>query len=127
VLQERPLGRAVNNVKNNPPELLVQGIEMTEETFRVPIVKLGGRVDYDGRQDLWRLEVAAPYDLAAVLVAGSSLRILLETTSEEEKILRVLIEQHRERVELYVATAELSKWPDAMGVFPDWKPGREPS
>jgi hypothetical protein len=63
----------------------------------------------------------------AVLVAGSSLRILLETKSEDEKILRVLIEQHRERVELYVATAELSKWPDAMGVFPDWKPGREPS
>ena len=99
---------------------------MTEEKF-LPIVKLGGRVDYDDRQDLWRLEVAVPYDLAAVLVAGSSLRILLETTSEDEKILRVLIEQHRERVELHVATAELSKWPDAMGVFPDWKPGRKPS
>ena len=100
---------------------------MTEGTLPVPIVKLGGRVDYDGRQDLWRLEVAVPYDLAAVLLAGSSLRILLETKAEDEKILRVLIEQHRERVELYVATAELSKWPDAMGVFPDWKPGREPS
>jgi hypothetical protein len=100
---------------------------MTEETFQVPIVKLGGCVDYDGRQDLWRLEVAVPHDLAAVLVAGSSLRLLLETKYEDEKILRILIEQHRERVELYVATAELSKWPDAMGVFPDWKPGKEPS
>jgi len=99
---------------------------MTEEKF-LPIVKLGGRVDYDDRQDLWRLEVAVPYDLAAVLVAGSSLRILLETTCKDEKILRAMIERHRERVELYVATAELSKWRDAMGVFPDWKPGRKPS
>src|SRR4029453_6632134 len=93
----------------------------------LPIGKLGGRGDYDGRQDIWRLEIAVPYDLAAVLVAGSSLRILLDTKSEDEKILRVLIIQHRERLELYVATAELSKWSDAMGVCPDWKPGREPS
>ena len=98
---------------------------MSDE-FHLPIVKLGAQVDYDPGNDLWRLEVAVPDDLTAALIGGNALRSLLDTRSEDDRVLRILIEQQRGRVERYVATAELGKWPDAMGVFPEWKEGKEP-
>jgi hypothetical protein len=96
------------------------------DEFQLPIIKLGTGVDYDFENDIWRLRVAVPDDLDAVLIGGIALRALLETRSEDDRVLKILIEQHHTRVERYVATAELGKWPDTMGVFPQWKEGKEP-
>jgi hypothetical protein len=68
-----------------------------------------------------------PEYLASVSVASSILRTVLEVRGGDEKVLKILIAKNWEIVERYVAIAELSKWPDAMGVLPEWKDGKEPS
>jgi hypothetical protein len=99
---------------------------MSEEKFQLPTVKLAGGVEYDGANDLWRFTVASPEELAAALIGGSALRSVLDTQSQDDAAIRDLIGEHFERVERWVATAEVNKWPDGMGVFPEWKPGKEP-
>lgn len=99
---------------------------MSDEEFQRPIVQLSGSVDYDPQDDLWRFVVAVPEELAAALISGSTVRSLLDTQSQDPVIIRNLINQHFDRVEKWVASAEMNKWPEEMGVYLDWKPGKEP-
>ena len=105
----------------------VMRVPMSDEHLHLPILKFGRCVDYTGANDFWRFEVAVPEDLASVSVTGSVLRTVLEVRGGDEKVLRILIAKNWEIVERYVAIAELGKWPDAMGVFPEWRDGKEPN